>query len=58
MTDQKQTDQAQPFLQIDGRAATKEETRRILGAKAPASDPKERATKPIQTVSRPFKLLR
>lgn len=59
MADKKQKNQANgPAVFLDGKAATQQEIKRIYGAKASKSDPNERATKPIQTVSREFKLLR
>jgi hypothetical protein len=59
--DKKQIQQAEPFgtsLLLNGKQATQQELSRILRAPAPTSDPNERATKPIQTVSREFKLLK
>jgi hypothetical protein len=56
--DKKQSGQAQPVLLLNGQPATPEERKRILGARAQRSDPNERATKPLQTVSRPFSILK
>jgi hypothetical protein len=57
--DKKQRDQTNgPAVFLDGKPATQKEIRRIYGAKAVVSDPGDIATKPIQTVSRAFKLLR
>jgi hypothetical protein len=57
----KQTQQAETFgtsLLLNGKPATQEELSRILRAPAPASDPDERATKPIIQIDRGFMLLR
>jgi hypothetical protein len=54
-------DQTQPVhkdVLLNGKPATDEEYKRIYRVKPAPSDPNERATKPIQTVSREFKLLR
>jgi hypothetical protein len=59
--DKKQTQQTETFgtsLLLNGKQATQQELSRILRAPAPASDPEERATKPIIQVDRGFKLLR
>jgi hypothetical protein len=57
----KRTQQSETFgisLLLNGKQATQQEQSRILHAPAPASDPDERATKPIIQVDRGFKLLR
>jgi hypothetical protein len=56
MTDEKQTQQ--PTLFLNGKPATKQEVKRILGAKAQKSDKNDRATSKIAQVDRGFKLLR
>ncbi|MBA2391414.1 MAG: hypothetical protein H0V70_01560 [Ktedonobacteraceae bacterium] len=59
--DKKQTQQAEKFgisLLLNGKPATQQEAARILRAPALASDPDERATKPIAQVDRGFKLMR
>ena len=59
--DKKRTQQAETFgtsLLLNGKPATQQEVARILRAPAPASDPNDRATKPISTASRGFNLLK
>lgn len=59
MADKKQSQSiTHPDVLLNGKPATDEEYKRIYRVKPAPSDPNERATKPIQTVSRGFKLLR
>ena len=61
MSGKKKTDQTEAFgtsLTIAGKPATQQELSRVMQAPTPAGDPNERATKPIQTLSRPFGLMR
>jgi hypothetical protein len=45
-------------LLLNGKPASDAEYKRIVNGRARKSNPKDRATAPIETVSREFKLLR